>query len=93
MDAIPSDFEGIMGVPITFLDSYDPEQFEIVDSADDMEAMRLLGVEPLGKEWVKAYKEGGGTGGISHGHRRLGLTEPRYYTAYKRILIRHRRPA
>lgn len=91
VDAIPSDYDGIMGVPITFLDSYDPDQFEIVESADDMEAMRLLGVDPLGKDWVKAYKAGGGTGGISAGHRRLGLTEPRYYTAYKRILIRHRK--
>lgn len=29
-DAIPSDYEGIMGVPITFLDKYNPDQFEIV---------------------------------------------------------------
>jgi len=29
-DAIPSDFEGVMGVPISFLDKYNPEQFEIV---------------------------------------------------------------
>lgn len=29
-DAIPSDYDGIMGVPITFLDKYCPEQFEIV---------------------------------------------------------------
>ena len=28
-DAIPSDYEGIMGVPISFLDKYCPEQFEI----------------------------------------------------------------
>ena len=28
--AIPNDFEGIMGVPITFLDKYNPDQFEIV---------------------------------------------------------------
>lgn len=29
-DAIPSDYVGIMGVPITFLDKYCPEQFDIV---------------------------------------------------------------
>ena len=29
-DSIPSDYEGIMGVPITFLDKYNPEQFEII---------------------------------------------------------------
>lgn len=29
-DAIPSDYEGAMGVPISFLDKYCPEQFEII---------------------------------------------------------------
>jgi len=29
-DAIPSDYNGVMGVPISFLDKYCPEQFEIV---------------------------------------------------------------
>ena len=27
---IPCDYEGVIGVPITFLDKYNPEQFEIV---------------------------------------------------------------
>jgi len=30
-NAIPSDYDGVMGVPITFLDKYNPEQFEIID--------------------------------------------------------------
>jgi len=30
---IPSDYDGVMGVPITFLDKYDPEQFEIVGAS------------------------------------------------------------
>ena len=29
-DSIPSDYNGIMGVPITFIDKYCPEQFEII---------------------------------------------------------------
>ncbi len=29
-EAIPSDFDGIMGVPISFLDKYNPDQFEII---------------------------------------------------------------
>ena len=28
---IPSDYYGVMGVPITFLDKYNPDQFEIID--------------------------------------------------------------
>lgn len=31
-DAIPSDYNGLIGVPISFLDKYCPDQFEIVDS-------------------------------------------------------------
>ncbi len=31
-DAIPSDYRGVMGVSITFLDKYNPDQFEIVGS-------------------------------------------------------------
>ena len=27
---IPYDYDGVMGVPITFMDKYNPEQFEIV---------------------------------------------------------------
>lgn len=30
VDAIPSDYEGVMGVPISFLDKYCPEQFRII---------------------------------------------------------------
>ncbi len=27
---IPKDYDGVMGVPITFMDKYNPEQFDIV---------------------------------------------------------------
>lgn len=29
-DAIPNDYNGVMGVPITFLDKYNPDEFEII---------------------------------------------------------------
>ena len=35
-DAIPSDYDGVMGVPITFLDKYCPEQFEIIDISSNL---------------------------------------------------------
>jgi len=41
VDAIPSDYDGTMGVPITFLDKYCPEQFEIIGLGNGGE----LGVE------------------------------------------------
>ncbi|MCB5984553.1 adenine-specific methyltransferase EcoRI family protein [Flavobacterium psychrophilum] len=40
-DAIPSDYDGVMGVPISFLDKYSPEQFEIVGSDTDVKAGKL----------------------------------------------------
>jgi hypothetical protein len=33
-DAIPADYDGVMGVPISFLDKYCPEQFEIVGATE-----------------------------------------------------------
>ncbi|MHB0947056.1 MAG: adenine-specific methyltransferase EcoRI family protein [Sedimentisphaerales bacterium] len=33
-DAIPSDYDGVMGVPISFLDKYNPDQFEIVGATE-----------------------------------------------------------
>lgn len=35
-DAIPSDYKGVMGVPISFLDKYCPEQFEILGNEYDL---------------------------------------------------------
>ena len=40
-DAIPSDYDGMMGVPITFLDKYNPDQFEIVGCDYDVKEGRL----------------------------------------------------
>lgn len=40
-ELIPKDFDGIMGVPITFMDKYNPEQFEIIGIGNGGE----LGVE------------------------------------------------
>lgn len=45
VDAIPSDYNGVMGVPITFLDKYCPEQFEI------------LGITDRGNQWNVKIKE------------------------------------
>jgi hypothetical protein len=33
-DAIPSDYDGVMGVPISFLDKYSPDQFKIVGATE-----------------------------------------------------------
>lgn len=50
---IPKDYDGLMGVPITFLDRYNPEQFEIVGSFNN-------GVhgEELGAEKIRIHSDG-----------------------------------
>jgi hypothetical protein len=42
---IPSDYKGVMGVPVSFLDSYNPDQFEILGSnrGVDQDPNRIYG--------------------------------------------------
>lgn len=51
-DAIPSDYEGIMGVPKTFVDKYCPEQFEIIGIAEG-DSGKELGLKPFPRELKK----------------------------------------
>lgn len=53
-DSIPNDYEGIMGVPITFLEKYCPEQFEIVGRGDGNIADEEY---PF---YIKGFKDKGG---------------------------------
>ena len=48
-DAIPSDYQGVMGVPITFLDKYCPEQFEIIGQTQG-DSGKELGLKPYPRE-------------------------------------------
>lgn len=54
-DAIPSDYEGLMGVPRTFLDKYCPDQFEIIGNAEG-DAGKELGFRPYPRELRKQNK-------------------------------------
>ncbi len=54
-DAIPSDYEGLMGVPRTFLDKYCPDQFEIIGNAEG-DAGKELGFKPYPRELRKQNK-------------------------------------
>ena len=47
-DAIPSDYKGAMGVPVSFLDKYCPEQFEIIGIGLELANMDIIR-ERLGK--------------------------------------------
>ena len=51
-DAIPSDYDGKMGVPISFLDKYCPEQFEIIGQTQG-DSGKELGLKPFDRELRK----------------------------------------
>ena len=50
-DAIPSDYNGIMGVPISFLDKYCPEQFEILECHEPCIDLETLKQNPVFREY------------------------------------------
>ncbi len=54
---IPMDYEGIMGVPITFLDKYCPEQFEILDGIGRYSALTGPTAETKGKYLTDVNKK------------------------------------
>ena len=39
---IPCDYDGLMGVPITFMDKYNPDQFEIIGMSLDLADMSII---------------------------------------------------
>jgi hypothetical protein len=77
---IPSDYEGDMGVPITYLDKYNPDQFEILGTN------RTIGVTPMSEIAEEGtYSVGGPCFYVDNG-------DGTYRRLYDRIVIRHRRP-
>lgn len=76
---IPMDYKGLMGVPITFLDKYNPNQFEIIWQASGntrasapREVLEIMG--------YTNHKEDRGGCGVVNGKRQ-----------YSRIIIRNKR--
>ena len=60
--AIPIDFKGVMGVPITFLDKYNPEQFEILGlSASAGYNKEIVGIPFLGDKDARPLINGKNT--------------------------------
>ncbi len=100
-DAIPGDYDGVMGVPVSFLDKYCPEQFEIVGSEKQNEGIRTkiypeqIQVEASGKRSrVTKLNDGAAIllpeapSGVTY----YQIDDAAYAQVYKRIFIRARRP-
>ena len=54
-DSIPNDYEGAMGVPITFLDKYCPEQFKILGMCENLDLYGLKTKVYTSEECKTAY--------------------------------------
>lgn len=75
---IPLDYKGAMGVPVTFLDRYNPDQFEIIGSS------RTLG-KPMSEFAEKgAYSQGGPRFYLDNGNGT-------YRRLYDRLVIKNKK--
>ncbi|MBI5127329.1 adenine-specific methyltransferase EcoRI family protein [Candidatus Roizmanbacteria bacterium] len=86
---IPYDYNGFMGVPVTFIDKYNPEQFKIVGQGQG-NLYRQLTPKGLNKKFVDNYYKTGGTGSIKEDHPVLGYynNNGKAIIPYMRIIIK-----
>lgn len=103
-DAIPSDYDGVMGVPISFLDKYSPDQFEILGATQRGCHDEVPDTRKYDDYWevTQSGKKTGSSGGKTNENANLLGNDGRknYFinkdgrviqSAYQRIFIRHRR--
>ena len=98
-DAIPGDYDGVMGVPISFLDKYSPEQFVIVggDAYDGTPATKKYSKKV---RVVNGQRMKSNTGTMGCVIKREEYGSGTYFdvgypvqAVYKRIFIKHRKVA
>jgi hypothetical protein len=91
-DSIPSDYDGVMGVPISFLDKYNPAQFEIVGMCENVDLYKMKTKVYTTVECKKAYLDKFGEKGTYDLNAsgviiQNGLMEK----VYQRVLIKHKK--
>ncbi|MFA6279149.1 MAG: adenine-specific methyltransferase EcoRI family protein [Candidatus Paceibacterota bacterium] len=97
---IPSDYEKVMGVPKSFLDKYNPDQFEILgyDKSHDLRTKVYPKQQQIGKDGkassVTKLNDGGA---IKVSKKPVEMTyyivDNEYYVqAFSRIFIKHKKP-
>lgn len=81
---IPCDFAGVMGVPITFMDKYNPDQFEILGITDRNNPYGLT---------TKVYtREDGPNYGDCNRRGAIRMPDGTLKSTYARLLIRNKNP-
>ena len=84
---IPEDYDGVMGVPITFLDKYNPDQFEILGMCENLDLYGLKTRVYTTQECRDRYFELFGKKG-TYDMNAAGVVNGK--KVYQRILIRRR---
>lgn len=89
---IPVDYKGFMGVPITFLNKHNPDQFDIIGQGQG-NLYRELTPKGLNQKFVDDYYKSGGTGSIKEDHPVLGYYDnnKKAVIPYMRIIIKNKR--
>ena len=85
---IPTDYQGVMGVPLTFMDKYNPEQFEIIGLGIATSGLEC-GVKPYKPEHKRYRKEIQKRGAVD-GDLYMIDKEGVVVVPYTRILIRRK---
>ncbi len=85
---IPIDYKGYMGVPITFMDKYNPEQFEIIGLGIANHGLEI-GVQPYKPEHKKYRKEIQKRGAVD-GDLYMFINDE-VVVPYSRIIIKNKR--
>lgn len=95
-DAIPSDYDGLMGVPITFLNKHNPVQFDLVGSTEgDLQPTKTYGKK---ERVVDGARKESKTGRLSGAIRSDSFGSGTYFDVgypvrgvYKRLFIRKKK--
>lgn len=98
-DAIPSDYDGLMGVPISFLDKYNPDQFQIIgyEKSYDFRTKiypKQLQISKSGKKSNVTKLNDGAAIKVSAPPVDMTyyvIDNEYYIQAYKRIFIKHKK--
>jgi hypothetical protein len=89
IDLIPKDYYGVMGVPITFMDKYNPEQFEIIGRSGDLDWCKngCSFFTPCDSSHIASYKKMDKTWRIQNTYL---IKNGKPYTVYSRIFIKRK---
>ena len=86
---IPRDYDGIMGVPVTFLDKYNPRQFELLGESGDLDwaQEKCEFFTPPSEELQKQYRRADISWRVQNPYY---LKEGKIVKVYSRIFIRRK---